>query len=56
MQPKDASPPRYTCREYRQEMILLGLQKRLAAPDLSPGEREAVLKEIEQVEDQMGMG
>ncbi len=49
----DNSP--YTCNEYRQEMILLGLQKRLANPDLSTEEKESILKEIERVTRAMGM-
>ena len=52
---KPQKPARYTCNEYREEMILLALQKRLAAPGLSPEEREALLKEIAQVERQMGI-
>ena len=52
---KPAQPGRYTCNEYREEMILLGLQKRLSSPDLSDKERQALLKEIAKVEKQMGL-
>jgi hypothetical protein len=45
----------YTCREYREEMILLSLQKKLAAPDLSPEEKQQILREIAEVEARMGM-
>jgi len=45
----------YTCNEYREEMILLGLQKRLSSPDLVPEEKESLLKEIAKVEKQMGI-
>ncbi|MCK5099274.1 MAG: hypothetical protein KAR45_14285 [Desulfobacteraceae bacterium] len=45
----------YTCSEYREEMILLGLQKRLSAKDLTPEEKENLLKEIALVEKQMGI-
>ncbi len=45
----------YTCTEYREEMILLGLQKRLASKDLSEPEREELLQEIARVEKQMGL-
>jgi hypothetical protein len=45
----------YTCNEYRAEMILLGLQRQLAAPDLSPEKKEGLLKEIARVEVQMGL-
>jgi len=45
----------YTCNEYREEMILLGLQKRLSSKGLSPEEKESLLKEIAKVERQMGI-
>jgi hypothetical protein len=45
----------YTCREYREEMILLSLQKKLSAPDLTPEEKEQLLTEIAAVEACMGM-
>ena len=53
---KNDSAPRYTCLEYREEMILLGLQKRLSSPGLSAEERESLLKEIQRVEEEMGIG
>jgi len=45
----------YTCNEYREEMILPGLQRQLAAVDLSPERKEGLLKEIARVEAQMGL-
>lgn len=45
----------YTCQEYREEMILLSLQKKLAAPDLPPEEKQRILEEIAEVEARMGM-
>jgi hypothetical protein len=45
----------YTCREYREEMILLALQKKLSAPDLTPEEKEQLLTEIARVSASMGM-
>jgi len=45
----------YTCNEYREEMILLGLQRQLAAADLSPEEKEVLLTEIARVETLMGL-
>jgi len=45
----------YTCNEYREEMILLGLQKRLASQGLTQEEKESLLKEIAKVEKQMGL-
>ena len=45
----------YTCNDYREEMILLSLQKQLAKPGLTP-EEQAILKEqIGEVERQMGL-
>ena len=52
---KPAQPGKYTCNDYREEMILLGLQKRLSSPDLSEDERKSVLKEIAEVEKRMGL-
>ncbi len=45
----------YTCNDYREEMILLGLQKQLARPELTLDEKEKILKEIALVEKQMGL-
>jgi SMC interacting uncharacterized protein involved in chromosome segregation len=39
-----------TCSDYRQEMILLGLQRRLAKEDLSETEKKAIKAEIEKLE------
>ena len=46
---------RYTCSEYREEMLLLSLQRQLAAPGLGEEQRETLLKEIARVEKQMGL-
>ncbi len=54
MAPSDTTG-KYTCTEYREEMILLSLQKRLAAPDLTPEEKKQLLAEIAEVEKQMGI-
>jgi hypothetical protein len=45
----------YSCRQYREEMILLGLRKRLNVPELSERERQTIEKEIRRLEAQMGM-
>jgi hypothetical protein len=45
----------YTCNEYREEMILLGLQKRLSSKGLTQKEKESLLNEIAKVEKQMGL-
>lgn len=46
---------KYTCNDYREEMILLGLQKRLNQPGLSEKERQEILRDIAAIERQMGM-
>jgi len=45
----------YTCKEYRAEMILLGLQRRLRDENLSEAEREKIKEQIREVEKSMGM-
>jgi len=45
----------YTCKDYRQEMVLLSLKKRLQEPGLSDAEKAAVRAEIKRVEIVMGM-
>lgn len=46
---------KYTCREYREEMTLLGLRKRLNSPGLSDDERRKIKEEIHKLESAMGM-
>ena len=46
---------RYTCNDYRQEMMLAGLRKQLADPGLSPSEKERLEKEIRRLEAEMGL-
>lgn len=45
----------YTCNEYRQEMILLALRRRLCNDNLPESEKETILKEIRQLELMMNM-
>ena len=45
----DRKPP-YGCHDYRQEMILVGLHKRLRQDDLTEAERQALEEEIRQIE------
>ena len=47
--------PPYTCAEYREEMVLLGLQRRLHSDDVSEEERERLQKRIKDLESAMGM-
>jgi hypothetical protein len=48
-------PVKYTCAEYRQEMMLLGLMRRLEAPGLPDAEREVIAEKIRRLKQQMGM-
>ncbi|MEE8430063.1 MAG: hypothetical protein V3S16_02330 [Candidatus Desulfatibia sp.] len=43
----------YTCVDYRTEMILLGLKRRLELADLSAEEKEDILKQIKKLETAM---
>ena len=46
---------KYTCNEYREEMILLGLKKKLESPDLTEAEKEKLHKEIKELTKKMDM-
>jgi hypothetical protein len=45
----------YTCNEYREEMILAALQKRLQQNDLSEQDWDALQEEIAELEKKMGL-
>ena len=45
----------YTCADYRSEMILAGLRKRLGDSTLSEEEKKEVKKQIEALEKEMGL-
>ena len=49
------SDAQYTCREYREEMVLLGLRRRLAQGDLSEEERRALRARLKELEAEMEM-
>ncbi len=49
------SKSNYTCNDYREEMILLSLQKRLTDENLSEKDKESILKDIEKLEREMEM-
>jgi len=53
--PAATKKPRYTCNEYREEMILAALQRSLQRSDLSQEERKRIEKEIQTLEKSMGM-
>lgn len=46
---------KYTCNEYREEMILLSLRLRLNKPDLTEAEKEVIQNEIKKIEASMQM-
>jgi len=46
---------KYTCNEYREEMMLLGLQRRLNTEDISEEERQRLKERIKDLEVAMGM-
>lgn len=46
---------RYTCTEYRAEMILLGLMRRLQDEALESRQKEELLRQIKTIEAEMGM-
>lgn len=46
---------KYTCNEYRQEMILMALKRRLATSVLTPGEEQELRAEIQRIQESMGM-
>jgi len=45
---------RYTCTEYREEMVLLALQRKLQNPELNKEEKETLRKEIGELEIKIG--
>ncbi len=46
---------KYTCNDYREEMILLGLKRRLALEKLDKDEKEEIIKKIRENEKAMGI-
>jgi hypothetical protein len=44
---------KYTCEDYRQEMKLVALRKRLQQEYLSKAEKARIVKEIEKLEEEM---
>lgn len=47
--------PHYTCADYRQEMILLGLKRRLEDPGVSEKEKPAIRARILELEKILGI-
>jgi hypothetical protein len=46
---------RYTCADYREEMTLLSLKRRLSGEQLSDKERRKLLSEIRRLESEMNL-
>lgn len=46
---------KYTCADYREEMRLLGLRRRLERDDLSEEERERLRTEVEAIEQSLSL-
>jgi len=46
---------KYTCADYRSEMKLLGLKRRLEEENLSEEERAQIVREIKELEKEMQM-
>ena len=44
---------KYTCTDYRTEMILLSLKKRLKQEDLNEAEKKDIILQIEKIEEAM---
>ena len=51
----EEAPNRYTCNEYRMEMVLLSLQRRINHPDTPEEEKKSLAAEIERIQIEMGM-
>jgi hypothetical protein len=49
-----ATPGHYTCNDYRQEMILLGLRQKLQRSDLTDAEKAKLREEISKLETAIG--
>ena len=45
----------YTCSDYQQEMVLLGLRKQLNDDCLTDKERQQILDQIEKLEEKLGL-
>lgn len=43
----------YTCSDYRLEMMLLGMRRRLHEEEMPEEEKERLLKEIQKIEAEM---
>jgi hypothetical protein len=55
MTEKHPTSPPYTCKEYREEMILLALQRKLQRSDITEEERRTLVAEITRLEEKIGL-
>lgn len=46
---------RYTCTDYRKEMMLAGLKKQLADPNLTAEQKQQLEIEIKRLETEIGL-
>ena len=46
---------KYTCQDYRREMILVGLKKQLLRQDLSEAEKSRIERAISDLENEIGL-
>jgi len=46
---------KYTCTDYRIEMILVSLKQRLKQEDLNDAEKQDIILQIEKIEAAMGL-
>ena len=46
---------KYTCTDYRIEMILVSLRQRLKQEDLNDAEKQDIILQIEKIEAAMGL-
>ena len=46
---------KYTCDDYRKEMMLLALRKRLQQKDLSEEEKDRIVEEIKKMEEETNL-
>ena len=51
----DNNHNKYTCNEYRDEMILASLQRRMQQADLTEEERRSLQEQIDRLERKMGL-
>ena len=46
----------FTCADYREEMMLVELKKKVTNPNLTREEKQAIEQKIEEIEKNIGIG